>query len=89
MRPASRDGVDEGLEDRLLVVADDEDFLDLGDVRDGAEAVLDYGVAGDGEEWLWQCQWDAAGPCNLEISLTLGSSIDSGLNRVPREGPPT
>ena len=25
----------------------------------------------------------------LVVSHTLGSSIDSGLNRVPREGPPT
>jgi hypothetical protein len=53
MRPAGRNGVDEGLEDRLLVVADDEDLLDLGDVCDGAEAVLDYGVASDREERLW------------------------------------
>ena len=52
VRPAGRDGVDELLEDGLLVVADDEDLLDLGDVCDGAEAVLDYGVAGDGEERL-------------------------------------
>jgi len=54
VRPAGRDGVDELLEDGLLVVADDEDLLDLGDVCDGAEAVLDYGVAGDGEERLEQ-----------------------------------
>ena len=52
MRPAGRDGVDELLEDGLLIVADDEDLLDLGDVCDGAEAVFDYGVAGDWEEWL-------------------------------------
>jgi len=51
--PAGRDGVDEGLEDGFLIVADDKDFLDLGDVGDGAEAVLDYGVTGDGEERLW------------------------------------
>ena len=53
MWPAGRDGVDEGLEDGFLIVADDKDFLDLGDVGDGAEAVLDYGVTGDGEERLW------------------------------------
>jgi hypothetical protein len=49
-----RDGVDEGLEDGFLVVADDEDFLDLGNTCNCAEAVLDNGVAGDREERLWQ-----------------------------------
>ena len=52
------DGVDEGLEDGFLVVADDEDLLDLGDVRNGTEAVLDDGVTGDGEEgllWVSKC----------------------------------
>jgi hypothetical protein len=46
--------VDEGLEDGLFVVADDEDFLDLGDLGYGAEAMLDDGVAGDGKEGLKQ-----------------------------------
>lgn len=46
------DGVDEWLEDGLLVVADNEDFLDLRDVRNGTEAVLDDGVTGDGKEGL-------------------------------------
>lgn len=49
---ARGDCVDEGLEDRLFVVADDEDFLDLRDVCNGAEAVLDDWVAGNGEEGL-------------------------------------
>lgn len=49
------DGVDEGLEDGLLVVADDEDLLDLGDAGNGAEAVLDYRVACNGEERLRKC----------------------------------
>lgn len=52
LRPRAGDGVDERLEDRLLVVADDEDLLDLGDGGNGAEAVLDDRVAGDGEQWL-------------------------------------
>ena len=52
MREAARHLVDEGLEDRLLIVADNEDFLDFGDVCDGAEAVLDDGVACDREERL-------------------------------------
>tara|TARA_R110002003_G_scaffold878_11_gene21747 strand:+ start:854 stop:994 length:141 start_codon:yes stop_codon:yes gene_type:complete len=45
--------VDEGLEDRFLVVANNEDFLDLGDVRDSAEAVLDNGMSRDREQRLW------------------------------------
>jgi hypothetical protein len=49
---AVRDGVDEGLENRLLIVTDYEDFLDLGDNCEGAEAMLDYGVACDGEQRL-------------------------------------
>lgn len=44
--------VDEGLEDRLFIIADNKDFLDLGDIGDGAKAVLDDGVAGNGEERL-------------------------------------
>jgi hypothetical protein len=47
------DGVDEGLENRLLVVADDEDFLDLWDVGNSAKTVLDDGMACDREERLW------------------------------------
>ena len=44
--------LDEVAEDRLVVVADDEDLADLGDFGDGGEAVLDYRVAGDLEEGL-------------------------------------
>lgn len=44
--------LDEVAEDGLVVVADDEDFLDLGDFGDGGEAVGDDGVAGDFEEGL-------------------------------------
>lgn len=47
-----RDGVDEGLEDRFLVVADDEDFLDLSNGRNRAEAMFDNGVTCDREERL-------------------------------------
>lgn len=46
------DGVDERLEDGLLIVADNEDFLDLRDAGNGAEAVLDNWVACDREERL-------------------------------------
>lgn len=48
------DGVDEGLEDGFFIVADDEDFLDLRNGGNGAEAVLDNGVAGDREQRLWE-----------------------------------
>lgn len=44
--------VDEGAEDGFFVVAYDEDFVDLRDFGDGAEAVFDDGVAGDFEEGL-------------------------------------
>jgi hypothetical protein len=52
LRPGGGDGVDEGLEDGLLIVSDDEDLLDLGDGCYSAEAVFDDGVAGDGEQRL-------------------------------------
>jgi hypothetical protein len=48
-----RDGVDKRLEDGLLIIADNKDFLDLGDACDGTEAVLDNGVTCDREERLW------------------------------------
>jgi hypothetical protein len=52
VREAVGDSIDEGLEDRLLIVTDYEDFLDLGDNCEGAEAVLDYRVACDREKRL-------------------------------------
>lgn len=52
MREAVGDCIDEGLEDGFLVVADNEDFFDLGNVGDCAEAVLDDGVACYREEGL-------------------------------------
>ncbi len=54
MWEACGDGVDEGLEDGLLVVSDDEDFLDFGNIGDCTEAMLDYRVAGDREEGLYK-----------------------------------
>lgn len=44
--------LDEVAKDGLVVVADEEDFGDLGDSGDGVEAVLDDGLAGDFEEGL-------------------------------------
>jgi hypothetical protein len=49
LRKGCRNGVDEGLENGLVVVADYEDLLDLGDFCDSSEAMFDYWVAGDGE----------------------------------------
>jgi hypothetical protein len=43
---------DEVAEDGLVIVADYEDFLDLWDFGDGAEAVFNNGVSGDVEERL-------------------------------------
>lgn len=72
-----RDGVDEGLEDGLFIVADDEDFLDLWNGGDSAEAVLDNGVAGDREQRLWQrlvgCERGRDGPCNWSYSVPWAS----------------
>ncbi|KAB8346057.1 hypothetical protein FH972_023109 [Carpinus fangiana] len=42
--------LNEVAEDRLLVVANDEDLADGGDLCDGAEAVLDDGMTGNFEE---------------------------------------
>lgn len=47
--------VDEGLEDGLFIVANDKNFLNFGDIRNGAEAMLNDWVAGDGKEGL-QCR---------------------------------
>jgi hypothetical protein len=43
------------VEDGFLVVTDDEDFLDFGNVRNSSEAMLNDRVAGDGEEGLSEC----------------------------------
>jgi hypothetical protein len=75
--------------DGLLVVADHAHFLDVRDLGDGRQAVPDYWVASDGEEWL-----------NISISLvhlawynfiasTFGTSRERGRNLVPLDGPPT
>jgi hypothetical protein len=44
--------LDEVAENGLIIVADEEDLLDLGYFGDGTEAVLNYGVAGNVEERL-------------------------------------
>lgn len=76
---------DEVSEDGFVVVANNEDFLDFLDFGDRPEAVLDYGVAGDFEERLWVVRRGVF----IGVWHTLGKSRDRGLNRVPRDGPPT
>ena len=75
--PGGGDGVDEGLEDGLLVVANDDDFLDLGDGCYGAEAVLDDGVAGDGEQRL----------AGLAVGTTLEEIRGTHLGQLHRQRP--
>ena len=50
--PATGNGVDKGLEDGFLIVADNENFFNLGDGCYSAKAVFDDGVAGDREQRL-------------------------------------
>lgn len=56
LREDIRDGVNEWLEDGLFIVANDENFLDFGDVCDCAKAVLNDGVTCDREEGLLRGQ---------------------------------
>jgi hypothetical protein len=48
-------GIDERLKDGFFIVSDNEDFFDLGDLRDSTEAMLDDRVAGNREERLRRC----------------------------------
>jgi hypothetical protein len=89
LREGGRDVVDEGLEYIFLVVADDENFLDIRNVGDRAEAVFNDWVAGDREERLFRGLAGVNCISDIDMQLTLGSSIDSGLNLVPLDGPPT
>lgn len=52
--------LDKVAEDGLVVVADEEDFGDLGDSGDGVEAVLDDGLAGNFEQGLFGASWSDA-----------------------------
>ena len=68
--------LDEVAEDALIVVANDEDFADLGEFGDGGEAVGDDGVAGYLEQWLGRVSSPSGGP-------------DLSCLRLPLEGPKT
>jgi hypothetical protein len=78
--------LNERAEDGFVVVADDEDFFDLFDFGDGAEAVLDDGVARDLEKWFLQMISTA---CIMTDGGITGECRLRGLKRVPRDGPPT
>lgn len=53
--------LDEVAEDGLVVVANEEDFGDLGYSGDSVEAVLDNGLAGNLEEGLFGATWSDQG----------------------------
>lgn len=82
--------LDEVAENGLVVVANEEDFGDLGDSGDGIEAVLDDGLAGDFEEGLFGATWsDRVLVDGRLVQFTLGTSRERGRKRVPLLGPPT
>jgi hypothetical protein len=90
VREALGNVLDEVPEDRFVVIADNKDFFDLGDLGNSSEAVLDYGMAGDWEEGLRWCQANGILEQREErMGYTFGRSRERGLNRVPRDGPPT
>lgn len=75
-------------EDRLVIVSNNENLLYRFDLGDGLEAVLNDWMAGYFEEGL--CTVSMTMSRYREYSyLTLGTSSDKGLNRVPLLGPPT
>jgi hypothetical protein len=56
---------DEITEDRFIVVADQDDFTDIGDLGESLEAVIDNGVTGNFEKGL--IEFNA-----LELATPLG-----------------
>ena len=77
-------------EDVFVVVADENDFLNSWNFRDRAKAVPYDWVSGDIEERLRPNLSNlTADGIGGEMKLTLGTSRDRGLKRVPLEGPPT
>jgi hypothetical protein len=78
-------------EDGLLIVSDQVDLVNGRDFVDGGEAVPDNGVAGDVKEGLrkTKCQSYRMLRDRWGLRRTLGTSRESGRNRVPREAPPT
>jgi len=89
LRVFFRSILDERTENGLVIVTNDEDLLDVVDLGDSAETVFDDGVTGDFEERLCDvnCVFFLLFVCFS--FLTLGTSRERGLKRVPRDGPPT
>lgn len=81
--------LDEGGEDGLVVVANEDYFFDGGDLGDGDEGVVDEGVAGDFEEGLAEAESATGRIVWIVGARTLGRSRERGRKRVPLEGPPT
>lgn len=81
--------LNERAEDGFVVVTNDKDFLDVADFGNRAEAVLDNRVTSDFEKRLWYVNWVFFRLLLLFRILTLGTSRERGLKRVPRDGPPT
>lgn len=79
---------DEVAEDGFIVIADEDDFFDVGDFSDCSQAMPEDRVTGDIEQGLEGLSKEV--PLDSALGkLTLGTSRDSGLNLVPLEGPPT
>lgn len=81
--------LDEVTKDLLVVIAYEDYLADPRYFGDGFETVPDDRVACDVEEWLAQPGSGQSKGQSICVALTLGTSRDKGLNRVPREGPPT
>lgn len=75
-------------EDRLVIVSNNENLLYRIDLGDGLEAVLNDGMTGHFEEGLCSVRMTMS-RYKEDRYLTLGTSSDKGLNRVPLLGPPT
>jgi len=77
-------------EDIFVVVADENDFFNSWNFRDCTKTVPYDWVSGDIEERLRPNLSNlTADGIGGEMKLTLGTSRDRGLKRVPLEGPPT
>lgn len=94
---------DEVAEDALVVIPNQNHFSDIRDLRKGLEAMVDDGVPGDFEQRLQIMHKGSVVSVMLgedhgqnggaveegRQRLTLGTSRERGLKRVPRDGPPT
>ena len=72
----------------FFIVANEDDLANSRDFCNSLQAVPDNGVTSDIEQWL-KIALGTEHYYFCSIQLTLGTSSDKGLNRVPLEGPPT